>query len=307
MPAKRLHFSARPSIYRTVTDRIIKELREGRVPWVKPWNSPDVATRIGLPMNTISQKPYSSINILLLWSAAIEHGWASQRWLTFRQAALLGGHVRKGEHGETIVYAKRYVPKSERHRAERDGDEPNTIPMLKCYTVFNVAQCDGLPTEHVDDAPAPDDDELGADAVHLIRATGASVRHQGHRAFYNRAGDFICLPVPADFPDPLDYTRTLLHELGHWSGHASRLARTFGKRFGDEAYAREELVAEIACAYVATSLGIEPTLQHSSYLSSWLKVLEGDERAIFQAASYASAAADYLLVLCDPVSQPIAA
>ena len=307
MPAKHRHVSARPSIYRTVTDRIIEELREGRVPWVKPWNSPDVGTRIGLPMNTISRKPYSGINVLLLWSGAIKQGWSSQRWLTFRQAKQLGGHVRKGEHGETIVYAKRYIPKKERQRAELDGDQPHAIPMLRCYTVFNVAQCDDLPPEHVDHAAAPDDEELGTDAVHLIRATGADIRHQGHRAFYNRAGDFICLPVPADFPEPLDYTRTLLHELGHWTGHASRLARTFGKRFGDEAYAREELVAEIACAYVATTFGIEPTLRHSSYLASWLRVLEGDERAIFQAASHASAAADYLLEICDAASQPIAA
>lgn len=307
MPTRRRRASSRPCIYRTVTDRIIAELRAGRVPWVKPWKTAGAATRIGLPSNTVSRKSYSGINILLLWSAAMDRGWAVQRWLTFRQAKLLGGHVRKGEHGETIFYAKRVVLKAERERAEIDGDEAQSVPMLRAYTVFNVEQCDDLPEEHSAGFEAPDleDTTIEENAKHLIGAVPAHITHGGDRAFYNIAGDFIRMPKPASFPEPLDYTRTLIHELGHWTGHSSRLSRQYGKRFGDQAYAREELVAEISAAFVSATLGIEPTLRHSAYLASWLEVLEEDDKAIFRAASHATAASDFLLAYCADEAEPL--
>ena len=307
MASKRRRRTSGPCIYRTVTDRIIAELRAGRVPWVKPWKSEGAATHIGLPANTISRKSYSGINILLLWSAAMERAWTVQRWLTFRQAKLLGGHVRKGEHGETIVYAKRVVLKAERERATVDGDEPQSVPMLRAYTVFNVEQCEDLPDEHSAGVEAPDldDTSLEENAKHLIGAIPARITHGGERAFYNIAGDFIRMPKPTAFSNPLDYTRTLIHELGHWTGHSSRLSRQYGKRFGDQAYAREELVAEMSAAFVSATLGIEPTLRHSAYLASWLEVLEEDDKAIFRAASHASAASDFLLAYCADDAEPL--
>lgn len=177
--------------------------------------------------------------------------------------------------------------------------------MLRCYTVFNVEQCDDLPPEHAGaEAPDLDDAAIEDHARRLIAATPARITHGAERACYNIAGDVIRMPRPGAFSQPLDYTRTLIHELGHWTGHPSRLARQYGKRFGDQAYAREELVAELSAAFVCASLGIEPTLQHSAYLASWLDVLEDDDKAIFRAASHASTAADYLLAFCPAAASP---
>lgn len=289
----------RATIYETVTERIIEEMRRGLVPWVKPWKTSNGSTPVAMPVNAVSGHAYSGINILILWSAAINAGYPVPRWLTFRQALGLGGHVRKGEKGTRIVYAKRFVPKKERIRAEAADEEPHAVPMLKEYTVFNVQQCDELPDTHAVRITPPSPEEIDANANAFIVATRAEIRPGGDRAYYNIRGDFIGMPSASAFPDPLDYTRTLLHELGHWTGHTSRLDRKYGARFGDEAYAREELVAEMSCAFVCATLGIEPTVQHAAYIEHWLRVLENDNRAIFHAASHASRASDYLLALHD--------
>ena len=171
--------------------------------------------------------------------------------------------------------------------------------------MFNVEQCEDLPEEHGVGIEAPDIDDTAIEehAKHLIGAIPARITHGGDRAFYNIAADLIRMPKPSSFPDPLDYTRTLIHELGHWTGHSSRLSRQYGKRFGDQAYAREELVAEMSAAFVSATLGIEPTLRHSAYLASWLEVLEEDDKAIFRAASAASAASDFILAYCTGDAQ----
>ena len=308
MPSKRRSApSARRNLYRDVTESVITALEAGTVPWVRPWTATGKSASALRPDNASTGRPYSGINILLLWSALFDNGWTSSQWLTYRQARKLGGHVRRGERGTWIFYADRFVPKAERERAEREGTVAQSIPMLKSYTVFNVAQCDDLPEALTPDRDPPNGEDLADEARRLIQATGADIRHGGDRAFYRRRDDFIQMPPFSAFPEALDYLRTLLHELTHWTGHSERLDRQFGKRFADEAYAREELVAELGAAYLCASLGLEPTLQHASYINFWLDVLKRDHYAIFRAASLASRASDYLLAFRDEQHTPLAA
>ena len=176
----------RPSLYHEITDKIIAELEAGRVPWVQPWGSVRAKALLTMPKNAATHRQYSGINVLILWGAVIEHGFSSQNWLTFRQALGLGANVRKGEHGTTVVYADRFVPDEERQRAERDGDEPNTIPFLKRFTVFNTDQCENLPPE-LTSAPAPIPAGLILPhAEALLAATGADFHRRRSRLLQHR-------------------------------------------------------------------------------------------------------------------------
>ena len=287
----------RGSLYDDVTARIIAELEAGRFPWVQPWSNS--AASPGLPKNATTGRAYSGVNVLILWGAVIARAYPNQGWLTFRQALAAGGCVRKGEQGVTVCYADRFTPEAEKQRSAEQGDDARSIPFLKRFVVFNVAQCDGLPEQYSTDAPPLPERELVPIAENLIAATGADFRIGGARAFYSPSGDFVQVPPQPAFPNQIDFYRTALHELGHWSGHASRLARSFGGRFGDSAYAREELCAELTSAYLCATLGIVPTVRHTDYLGSWLAVLREDSRAIFKAASQASKAADYLLAFAS--------
>src|SRR6266849_743201 len=285
----------RASLYQAITDKIIAELEAGRVPWVQPWGTAAAKASLAMPKNAATQRHYSGVNVLILWGAVIERGFAGQCWLTFRQALGLGGNVRKGEHGTTVLYADRFTPDEERRRAERDGDEPNAIPFLKRFTVFNTDQCENLPAE-LTTAPAPVPEGLILPhAEALIAATGADFRVGGERAFYSPSHDFIQVPRPEAYFEPVNWHRTALHELGHWCGHPSRLGRDLSGGFGSALNAKEELVAETTSAFVCASLGIIPTVRHADYIGSWLEVLRADDRAIVRAASAASKAADYLL------------
>jgi antirestriction protein ArdC len=283
----------RANIYDEVTDRIIAELETGRLPWVQPWSA--AAAPLGLPRNAATGRAYSGINIIILWGAIVARGFTGQSWLTFRQALALGGSVRKGEHGVTVVYADRFVPHEERRRASEAGDEAQSIAFLKRFTVFSTDQCENLP-EEIATTPVPLPEglilpEVGA----LIRGSGADLRIGGDEAFYSPGGDFVQVPRPEAFHAPIDWHRTVLHELGHWTGHPSRLERDQSGRFGSGKYAREELVAELCAAFCCATLGITPTVRHADYIGSWLEVLRDDSRAIVRAASAASRAADYLL------------
>ncbi|MFZ1742837.1 MAG: zincin-like metallopeptidase domain-containing protein [Pontixanthobacter sp.] len=290
------------SLYDEVTAQIIAQLEEGVFPWVKPWNAGNAVT--GLPRNAISGRHYSGINILILWGAVIDGAYPSQDWLTFRQALAAGGCVRKGEKGRTIFYADRFTPDEEggeKINEKREDDAPRSIPFLKRFTVFNAAQCDGLPQRLVaTPAPLPER-QLHEQAEGLIAATGADFRNGGARAFYSPAEDYVQVPPQPAFTHQIDFYRTALHELGHWTGHKSRLDRDQSGGFGCAKYAREELCAELASAFLCAALGIVPTVRHADYLGSWLSVLRQDNRAIFKAASAASKAADYLLAFTDQV------
>jgi antirestriction protein ArdC len=293
----------RSDVYTRVTDRIIEDLARGVRPWVKPWSTGQAGTQIALPLRS-NGTPYRGINVLLLWGAAQDRGFTASRWMTYRQAQELGGQVRKGEAGSLVVFANR-VTKTETD--DKGEDVEREIPVMKGYTVFNVEQIDGLPEQYRSQprpalpvgAPVP---QPHAQAEAFFAATGAVFRHGGGRAFYAPAHDVIQLPPVAAFRDAQAYAGVKAHELVHWTGHPSRNAREFGKRFGDQAYAFEELVAELGAAFLCALLGVTPEVRedHAAYLSHWLQVLKQDKRAIFTAATHAQRAMDYLQELQQP-------
>lgn len=292
--AKGASAEPRANLYDEVTSRIIAQLEEGRVPWVQPWGKAE-GSGPSLPRNALTARPYSGVNVLILWGAVIEHGWPSQSWLTFRQAQEAGGCVAKGAHGVTVVYADRFTPEAEKERAARDGGDAKAVPFLKRFTVFNVAQCEGLrPGLASDPAPLPER-EIVPIAEEVIAASGVDFRIGGDRAFYVPSHDFVAVPPQPAFFEQVNYYRTCLHELTHATGHAKRLGRNLLNSFGSKDYAREELIAEMGSAFLCAALGIEPNVRHADYLGSWLEVLREDNRAIFRAASAATKAADWLL------------
>lgn len=283
----------RQDVYTRVTEKVIADLERGVRTWMKPWGPQYASARVGLPMRQCGT-PYRGVNVLLLWSEAVEKGYVSNRWMTYKQAAELGGYVRKGEHGSLVVYADRFT-KSE--QGENGEDIERKIPFCKGYTVFNLEQIDGLDAKQYA-APARTGTklELIETAERFVAATGATVRHGGKRACYSPSRDVIQLPHPETFRDAESYAAVKAHELTHWTAHPSRLDRTLGKRFGDKAYAAEELVAEIGAAFLCGTLGITPEQRedHAAYVGIWLRVLKADKRAIFTASAHAQCAVDYL-------------
>ena len=207
---------SRANLYDEVTARIITELEAGRLPWVQPWGK-DGATSPGLPRNALTARPYSGVNVLILWGAVIEHGWPSQSWLTFRQALEAGGSIRKGERGLTVVYADRFTPEAEKERASREGGDPKAVPFLKRFTVFNVAQCEGLRAGLADDAAPLPEREIVPVAEEVIAASGVEFRIGGDEAFYAPDPDFVQVPPQPAFFEQVNYYRTCLHELTHYA------------------------------------------------------------------------------------------
>jgi antirestriction protein ArdC len=287
--------TARPDVYSRITDKIVADLEQGVRPWLKPWSADHAAGKITRPLRH-NGIPYKGINVIMLWSAAVTKGYACPLWLTFKQALELGGNVRKGETGELVVYANS-ITKTE---TDAKGEEiEREIPFLKGYTVFNAEQCEGLPAHYTTKAEPP--------ALILIQrveaadrffaATGADIRQGGTRAFYAQGPDYVQMPPFETFRDAESHAATLAHELTHWTKHDKRLARDMGRvKWGDEGYAREELVAELGSAFLCADLGITPEVRadHAAYIASWLEALKGDKRFIFSAASHAQRAADYL-------------
>jgi antirestriction protein ArdC len=280
-------------IYARVTARIIEDLAQGVRPWLKPWAAGYTADRISLPLRH-NGTPYRGINVLLLWGEAMQRGYRSATWMTYKQANAMGAQVRKGEHGALVVYADRFTTTEQNERGE---EVERAIAFMKAYTVFNAEQFDGLSATYTA-SPEPKGEPLHLveHAEAFFASTGACVRHGGDKAFYAPSQDFIQLPPADAFKDGESYAATKAHELLHWTGHPTRMAREFGKRFGDTAYAREELVAELGSAFLCATLGItlEPREDHAAYLSHWLAVLREDKRAIFSATANAQRAADYL-------------
>jgi len=239
--------------------------------------------------------PYQGANIIMLWAAAVEREFTAPIWMTYKQAQALGGQVRKGERGEAVVYADKL------HKTELDdrGQEVDvTIPYMKVYTVFNVEQIDGLPGHfHAPAQPPNPDIQRDASLEQFFTATGADIRHGGNRAYYALQPDYVQMPPFETFRDAESYYATLGHEVTHWTRHPTRLDRDFGRKtFGDEGYAREELVAELGAAFLCADLYITPETRedHAAYIGSWLEVLRSDKRFIFQAAAHAQRAVDFL-------------
>ena len=287
--------------YARITGRILEQLEQGVRPWTKPWSAEHLAGRVTRPLRATGE-PYQGINVLLLWMEAAAAGHASPTWMTYRQAQTFGAQVRKGERGCPVVY----FGATTRRGADPGGSEPvgdevaREVRFLKTYTVFNLAQIDGL-TERFTAAPAPSPalpaPERLDHADAFLGALGIAVRHGGAQAYYSAAEDRIQLPPLEAFHDAEGYYTTWAHEAVHATRHASRLDRDFGRqRFGDEGYAREELVAELGSAFVAADLGLhlEPREDHAAYLASWIKVLQDDKRAIVSAAAHAERAVRFL-------------
>lgn len=282
-------------VYNRITNRIIADLEQGVRPWMKPWSSEKAGPRIMRPLRH-NGVPYRGINILMLWAESIDQGYEYPTWMSYRQAQELKAQVRKGEKGALVVYADRIV----RTEANDDGeDEERSIPFLKGYTVFNVAQIEGLPDQYYAKPQAicePLAQRIET-AERFFTGTRAYIRHGGDRAFYAQSSDHVQMPPFDAFTDAESYSATLAHELTHWTKHPARLNREFGrKRFGDEGCAQEELVAEMGAAFLCADLGITPEVRddHASYIASWLKVLKDDKRAVFTAASHAQKATDFL-------------
>jgi len=284
----------RKDVYARVTERIIADLEKGVRTWMKPWAAEHAAGKITRPLRH-NGTPYRGMNILLLWGDAMEKGFISPIWMTFKQALELNACVRKGEHGSLVVYANT-ITKTEQNDAGEDVDRE--IPFMKGYTVFNVEQIDGLPAIYYakPENPLPLSERIDhADA--FLKATRATIQHGGNSAYYAPSRDIIQLPPFEAFRDRESYYATALHELTHWTRHATRLSRDFEqKRFGDTGYAREELVAELGAAFLCSEIGITPEIRedHAQYLGHWLTVLKDDKRAIFSAAAHAQRAADFL-------------
>ena len=281
-------------LYTRITGRIIEELEKGVRPWLKPWNAEHAAGRITRPLRH-NGKPYRGINVLMLWGEAMAQGFACPIWMTYKQAQELGAQVRKGEHGSLVVFADRI------RRTDTDANGNNVdreIPFLKGYTVFNCEQIDGLPAQYTAPAaPVLDPVQRIEAAEAFFRNVGADIRHGGDRAYYSIHNDYVQMPPFETFRDAESYYATLAHETTHWTRHPNRLDREFGrKRWGDEGYAAEELVAELGSAFLSADLGLtpEPREDHAAYISNWLTVLKNDKRAIFTAAAHAERAAGFL-------------
>ena len=298
--------NTRPDVYSRITDKIIADLEQGVRPWLKPWSAEHAAGRITRPLRH-NGIPYRGINIIMLWSTAMTKGYGCPIWLTFKQALELGGNVKKGETGELVVYANSIT----RTKTDEKGEETEReIPFLKGYTVFNVEQCDGLPAHFYarTEPPALTPAQRIEAADGFFAATGADIRHGGTRAFYAEGPDYVQMPPFETFRDAESHAATLAHELTHWTKHGTRLARDLGRvKWGDEGYAREELVAELGSAFLCADLGITPEVRedHAAYIASWLKVLKDDKRFIVSAASQAQRAADYLHDLQPKQEEPI--
>ncbi|MGE0278477.1 MAG: ArdC family protein [Nitrospiraceae bacterium] len=285
----------RQDVYTRVTDRIVADLEQGVRTWTKPWSAEHAAGNITRPLRH-NGAPYSGINILMLWSAAMAGGFAAPIWMTFKQALELNAHVRKGEKGSLVVYANSITRKE---TDESTGEETDReIHFMKGYTVFNVEQIEGLPA-HYYAKPEPRFSPIQRieHAETFFRNTNADIRHGGTRAYYAQEPDYIQMPPFEAFDTPESYYATLAHECTHFTKHPSRLAREFGRKtWGDEGYAEEELVAELGAAFLCADLelSLSPREDHASYIAHWLTVLKNDKRAIFRAAAHAQRAADFL-------------
>jgi antirestriction protein ArdC len=284
-------------IYAEVTTKILEQLEAGVAPWVRPWStSPKLAGHRGrsYPHNVVSNRNYRGINALLLMMLSASKGYPSGAWATYKQIAARGGQVRRGEKATQIVYFGKIDVQDKRDGAS--PDDKRTIPLLRYFSVFNIAQADwknGDPFRPVEGEPADGDDAL-PDCEATIRATGAIIKHGGDSAFYMPSADMINLPAKKAFVDKGAYYSTAFHELTHWTGHASRCDRKLSAHFGNPDYAFEELVAELGSAFLCASHGVNGTLRHAEYLGHWIKVLKEDNTAIFKASALAQKAADYI-------------
>ena len=280
------------ALYQTITDQIVAALEAGTPPWVCPWQGLDADMA---PANLSTRRQYRGVNTLLLNLQATLRGYASNRWLTYQQARGLGAYVRKGETGTPIVFFKMHELGPAGGEPAQPDAERRVVPLIRSFTVFNAAQVEGLPAALVASPEPCAVWDAGGTAYQILCESGARIQHGGSRAFYAPGEDFVQLPPHTSFANATDYFATALHELTHWTGHPDRCNRPLGRRHGIDAYAFEELVAEMGSAFLCNHCRLPGKLQHESYIANWLQALRNDKRLIFTAASLAQKAADYLL------------
>lgn len=271
--------------YQILTDQVIQLMKEHGTDWIKPW----ATHAANAHHNVISKNAYRGSNTFFAAISAYKNGFVSNEWGTYKQWQDMGYQVKKGSKGTDIVFFDKIKIE------DKDTQEEKMIPMLKGFSVFNADQIEGYTP-----APAQPKKPFNKNkrVEKLVKNSKASVNIGGNRAFYSPSQDFIQMPDHSDFKNEEGFYSTLLHELGHWTGHETRLDRNLKtSRFGDEAYAFEELIAETSSAFMAAFLDIEaqPTPNHAKYLNSWLKVLQNDKRAMLNAFSQAQKVADYLM------------
>jgi antirestriction protein ArdC len=276
-------------IHQHVTNQIVAAIEAGAGEFRLPWHR--AAGSIMRPVNVASKKPYQGVNVLTLWAAGDAAGYEAGTWGTYKQWAEAGAQVRKGEKASYIVFYKEITVASE----EANEDDSGTRLFARATPVFAAEQVDGYASPALPEPPTNPIEPIER-AEAFIAATGATIVHGGGRACYVPRTDNIHMPCLDRFRDAEAYTSTKLHELTHWSGIETRCNRQFGKRFGDDAYAMEELVAELGAAFLCADLGITDATRadHAQYLDNWLRVLKADKKAIFTAASKASQAAAFL-------------
>lgn len=286
--------SGRPSPAETITRAIIERLEAGVRPWVRPWRS---SGEQGRPLRA-NGEPYRGMNTFWLWLAAEQCGYQSRYWMTYRQAQSLGGQVRAGEQSQFAIFYKAYSKKVD--SGERPGelvDEHRRV--MRSYAVFNADQIDALPADFYPEplSLVPPGDRLCPRAQCFVDRLPARLHSGGDRAYYDPRADLITMPLVEQFETRAAWAATLAHEAGHWTGHPNRLARSFGKRFGDQAYAFEELVAELTAALLGADLGLPNAHldDHAAYIGSWLAILKRDGRALLTAAAKAEEATGFLL------------
>jgi antirestriction protein ArdC len=283
----------RRDLHQEITNKIVSAIEAGAGQWQLPW----IGQTGGMPVNATTGAKYHGVNIISLWMAGTTQGYPTQEWASYKQWAAKGAQVRGGERGSLIVYYEALKRETTDDATGETVEE--RIPFLKYSHVFNAAQADGYQAETVE---RPSLAQRTGSAEAFVAATGATVQYGLGRAFYAPSRDVIGMPSWDAFINTATATATenaygtLLHELTHWTGHQTRCARDFAKRFGSEAYAAEELVAELGAAFLCSEIGItpEPRSDHAQYLAHWLTILKGDKKAIFTAASKASAAVDFL-------------
>lgn len=287
--------SAAQQVYETTTRAIVEAIEAGANGWQMPWSTDG----IGFPHNPTTDKHYRGGNVLALWATALGHRWEHGQWATYKQWASIGAQVRRGEHGTRCLYwdtrQKRLTITDE---ATSEDVELTSASRLtaRAFTVFNTAQVDGYEPPPV----TRNTDEQIATSDAFFTSIGAHVEHNHEgRAYYQPGADRIVLPPFTAFSDAHAYYATSAHEHAHWTGHPSRLDRHLGQRFGDDAYAAEELCAELSAAYTCGLLGISttPRTDHAAYLAHWLRILDADPRHLFTIASGAQAATDHLTTL----------
>lgn len=285
-------------VYATVTGRIVAALEDAQK-WQRPWTTafaPSDGGALVRPINAISQRAYQGVNVPLLWSARR----SSPQWATYKQWQSIEAQVRKGEKASLIVFWKRLETVSGDTQEDSEStNESRARWVARAYSVFNAEQVDGFGEAPA--IPVPTFDPI-AQAEDFVAKSGAVIRHGGDKAFYSSHHDFIQMPQRGQFVGSATstaveaYYGTMLHELTHWSGHRSRCNRQLGNRFGSEAYAAEELIAELGAAFLCADLLLhhEPRADHACYIANWLSVLKNDKRAVFTAASKAEQAVRFL-------------